>query len=182
MRRAGGIVAHHCGRTHEDGARVPDPLKQRLRVRNPELQVLRRVGLRERKRFIDRDHVADRDVVGAGNKSSDHCRKPALEAQENGLAVRSVLGLREQVGGAAGGIRRAIGDQNDLARPGRKVDCDMARDEQLRRRDPAISRADDLVDWRDRVRPERERGHGLGAADRVDLVDAESVSGGKRRL
>ena len=102
-------------------------------------------------------------------------RELAIEAQEESLAVRSVLGLGEQVGGAAGGVGRGVGDHDDLARARPAGRSRRGSNQQLRRRDPAIPGPDDLVDRRDRLRAERERGDRLGAADRVDLVDSERV-------
>ena len=115
-------------------------------------------------------------------RRSDRRGELAIEAQEDRFAVRAVLGLREQVGRTAGGIGRRIGDQDDLARPGRKVDRDVARDEQLRGGDPPVPGADDLVHRCDRLGAEGEGGHCLGAADRIDLVDSERMRGRERRL
>ena len=57
-----------------------------------------------------------------------------------------VLGLREQVGGARAAVGRRVGDHDDLARAGRQIDPDAARDEELRGRDVGVPGPDDPVD------------------------------------
>ena len=101
VRRAGGVVADDGGRSNEDGACVADPGDERLRVCHPELQMLRRVGLGERDRLVERGHVLDGDVVRAGDEIAYGEREIGIEAEQDRFAVRAVLGLREQVGGAA---------------------------------------------------------------------------------
>ena len=84
-----------------------------------------------------------------------------------------MLGLGEEVGRAQLRVGGLVGDDQHLAGAGRQVDAYAARHEQLRGRDPAVARADDLVDRPHRLGSVRERGDRLRAADRVDLVDPE---------
>ena len=89
--------------------------------------------------------------------------------------VGAVLGLGDEVRGHATGVGRRRGEDHALGRPGRQVDADLARDLDLRGRDPGVARADDPVDRREpRVRePVRQRADRLGAAGDDERIDLE---------
>jgi hypothetical protein len=78
---------------------------------------------------------------------------------------------------ALGGFRiPATPEHNEhLGRTGRKIDCDVARHEQLRLVHVGIAGPDDLVDRRDRVRAVRQSRDRLWPADRPHLVHAEQL-------
>ena len=92
-----------------------------------------------------------------------------------------MLGLRLEIGGAKRRIGALVGDDQHLARAGRKIDPDHARDEQLGRGRPALAWPDDLVHALDRLGAVGERRDRLGAADAVDLVQPELTRGGENR-
>ena len=83
-----------------------------------------------------------------------------------------MLGLAEQVHRHPVGRRRAVGEDQDLARPGDHVDADRAEDAPLGARDVGVAGAGDLVDGRDRRRAVGERADRLRAADGEQAVDA----------
>ena len=68
-------------------------------------------------------------------------------------------------------IGGSIGEDHDLGRSGDHIDADDAEHPALGGRDIGVARTDDLGDRRDGRRPIGQRGHGLRAADPVDLVD-----------
>ena len=59
-----------------------------------------------------------------------------------------MFGLRDQIGGREIGPGRFVGDHDHFARPGDRVDIDLAEDELLGQRDEQIARPDDLIDPR----------------------------------
>ena len=67
-------------------------------------------------------------------------------------------------------IGRIVGQEQNFARPGDGVDVHFAEHHALGRGDKDISRADDLVDFGNRLRAESQRGDGLGAADAKDSI------------
>ena len=92
-----------------------------------------------------------------------------------------MLGLGKQVGGDPGGVVLAVGDDQDLRRPGDHVDADGAEDLALGGGHVGVARADDLVHRSDGFGAEGEGGDGLGAADAVDLGDAGQLGGGQHQ-
>ena len=82
--------------------------------------MLGRVRLGALERLVDRPHVLDGDVVVARDEPADRCGQTGVEAEEDRLAVGTVLGLRQQVRRAAIRVCGRIRDQDDLARPGRR--------------------------------------------------------------
>ena len=131
-------------------------------------------GLFERCDELDADPLVDQIANGLG--------QPSARRDQDGLAVRAVLSLGEEVGGAHRRIGGLVCDDEHLARPGGKVDADPRRDEKLRRCHEPVPRADDLVDRRDRLRPVRQRGDGLRPPDCVDLTHAELPRRGQNRF
>ena len=101
-----------------------------------------------------------------------------LDALCQGRAVRHqdggghfvVLSLAEQVRRDPGRVRRAVGDDEDLAGPGDHVDIDKAEDLPLGFRDKGIAGANDLIDLRDRLRAISQGSDGLGAAGLEDPI------------
>ena len=89
-----------------------------------------------------------------------------------------MLGLAEQVGGDDHRVGRLVGDDEDLGRAGDEVDADLPEQPALRLDDVRVARPDEEVDRVDRLRPERQRGERLDAAEDVDLVGAGEVHGG----
>ena len=81
-----------------------------------------------------------------------------------------MLCLAEQVRRDPGRVRRAVGDDEDLAGPGDHVDIDKAEDLPLGFRDKGIAGADNLIDLRDCLRAIGQGGDGLGAAGLEDPV------------
>src|SRR6266849_4524704 len=97
--------------------------------------------------------------------------KVGIVGDEYRLRGGIVLGLRQKVGGDPGRIVAAVGNDQDLGGAGDQVDADLAEDAALGGGDIGVAGSDDLVDRRDRRGSVGERGHRLGAADAVDLVD-----------
>ena len=93
-----------------------------------------------------------------------------------GSRVGTVLHLGVQFLLHDDGVEAEVRDDDDLARPGREVDRHVATDEQLGGVDRATTRPEDLVDRGDRFGAVGHRGDRLRAADRPDLVDAESAA------
>ena len=111
-------------------------------------------------------------------------RRDALDvagvgAEQDALRQRIVLGLAEQIHRHPVGRRRAVGEDQDLARPGDHVDPDRAEDAPLGARDVGVARAGDLVHRRNRRRAVGERADRLRAADREQPVDARDRSRGE---
>ena len=98
-------------------------------------------------------------------------RERAVVGDQNRLRRRVVLGLGEKIGGDESRIGGPVGEDHDLGRSGDHVDADDAEHAALGGRDIGVARTDDLGDRRDGCGPVGERGHGLRAADPVDLVD-----------
>ena len=195
VRRAGGVVADGDRRVvaEEDRAGVGQPLGQAVGVGGRDVQVLGGDQVRERDRLVlvaDQDQGAEPFEAVAGQVAA--AERGELLRQGLGDAVdqvglpgdqdagaRRVLGLADQVGGDVARVGRPVGDQDDLARPGDAVDVDLAVDLPLGQRDEQVARPDDLVDRRDPLDPVGQGRHGLGAADPVDLGDAQRVAGGQ---
>ena len=99
-----------------------------------------------------------------------------------------MLGLADQIGGNPAGVRVLIGDDGDFRGAGDRVDADDAGHHALGSGDEDVTRAGDLVDrFAQDLAVLRfgafgaigEHGDGLGAADRVHLVNAEDGAGGE---
>ncbi len=101
---------------------------------------------------------------------------------EHRCATRTVLGLGEEVGGGEARRHAAVGDDDDLRRPGVGIDADDARDLALGQRDEPVARPDDHVDRAERLGAEGEGGNGLRATDPVHVGDPDQGGGGQRRL
>ena len=109
---------------------------------------------------------------------------------QDGRGERVVLGLTDQVRGDVLGVGAVVGQYGDLGRPGLGVDADDALQQALGRGDVDVARAghhgDRFTDHGASIRSAIDAGftcavgkHGdrLGAADGVDLVDAEQPAG-----
>jgi hypothetical protein len=131
--RTCGVVAEDGGRAEEDGARVPHPGCEGIRVRDEQLEVLGRDLVRTPHGVRERGHGLDPDPPVRPGES--FVRDAAAGRDEDRLAVGTVLGLGEEVGGALLGVGGVVGDDEDLTRTSRKVDRDVRGDEQLRRGD-----------------------------------------------
>ena len=90
-----------------------------------------------------------------------------------------MLGLGEQIGGREVGPRRVVGDHHHFARPGDRIDVDLAVDLFLGQRHEQIARADDLVDLAESPDAVGQGGDGLSAAEAIDLADAQFVARGQ---
>ena len=95
--------------------------------------------------------------------------------------VGSVLGLAQQVGGDELDVGLVVGDHRDLAGSGQQVDADATEQLALGLGYVGIARADEHVDRRFALEPERHRGDGLDAAERVDRVGPAEVGGVEHR-
>ena len=71
-----------------------------------------------------------------------------------------------------------VGDDENLGRPGEKIDADAAVELALGLRDVGVARADQHVHGLDALGAQRHRGHGLHAAQHVDFVGAPEVHRG----
>ena len=92
-----------------------------------------------------------------------------------------MLGLGDQVGGQVAGIGRGVGEDADLGGAGLGVDADDSLEQPLGSGDVDIARPSHQVDPWTVLGAVGEHRHGLGAADGVDLVDAEQPAGSQHR-
>ena len=106
------------------------------------------------RRQLPRD--ARRDRVDAARRRA-RAGSPAPASSCSACANRSIA--------TQSGLRAAVGDHQDLGRPGDHVDADRAEHAPLGRRDVGVAGADDLVDRRDRRGAVGERRDRLRAAD-----------------
>src|SRR5262249_2165012 len=86
------------------------------------------------------------------------------------------LRLADQVGGNETGVGGPVGDEHDLARAGDAVDVRLSVDLALGEGDEQVAGADDLVYPGNPLDAVRQGGHGLGAANSVDLADPQGVA------
>ena len=177
-------------RPEEDAAGVADQRQELQRLAHEQLEVLGRDGVGDLHPLLqvadDHDQAlpAQRGArdVGARQRVDlplDLDARPVGELLRIGdqHAGRQlvVLGLREQVGGDVARVGGVVREDQDLARSGDHVDVDLAEHHLLRGRHVDVARAHDLVHPRDRRRAVGHRPDGLGAADAVDLLEAEHV-------
>ena len=88
-----------------------------------------------------------------------------------------MLGLRYQVGGDEPRVGGVVGQDADLGRAGLGVDADDAAQQPLGRRDVDVARPHHQVGGPTVAGAVGEHRDRLGAADRMDLVDAEQGAG-----
>ena len=151
MVATGRVVArcHRRARSDEDGACVADAAGERL-------------GLAEQDEMLRSDpfHLGER-------------RLEIVTVEDAAHGLVTVLGLRRHLELRDAPVAAAAEHDDDLGRPRRKVDGDVARDEQLRLVHVGVAGTDDLVDTCDHLGPVGERGDCVRAADRPDVVDTE---------
>ena len=128
--------------------------------------------------------MAVRGSVASGrvDRGHDPPGEGRVVGDEDRLRRRVVLGLGQKIGGDPGGIVVAIGDHQDLGRPGDHIDADGAEHLALGGSDIGVARPHHLVDRTHCLGAIGEGGDRLGAADALDLVDpgqpaAASTSG-----
>ncbi len=196
---AGRVVAQRDRgeRADEDRARIADPGGDGGGVGGLDLQVLGGVGVDHVQALVDR---VDQDDPGlrAGQRLADPGLVPGrgdlglqlgldrlgqcgrVGDQDRGR-VRVVLGLADQVGGDMARVGGRVREDRDLGRPGLGVDPDPALEQPLGGGDVDVAGAGDQVDRLAAALALTgavgEHGDRLGAADRVDLVDAEQRAG-----
>jgi hypothetical protein len=184
--RTGDVVpdALRRPRAQEDRPGVADRAEQFERLGHHHLEVLRR----HRVRHVDgsRDVSDDDDAPVVGERASDDLgarrvgeqqlerlldlvRQRGIVGDQVGGGAWIVLGLRHEVDRHECGLGRRVREDEHLARTGEHVDADVTHHELLRRSHVCVAGADDLVHARDRARTVCQRGHGLRAADLVDL-------------
>ena len=96
-----------------------------------------------------------------------------------------MFGLREQVGRNEGRIGAFVGDHEHLGGARGHVDggaVGTAAHLTLGLGHVGVARTEDLAHARNRRRAEGHRGHGLGAAHLIDLVNAAKARGGEDRI
>ena len=143
---------------------------------------------RERLGEVPRHHhgavVPDRGVGDRGarqrralarDRRHDASGRAGVVRQAHGPRQRVVLGLCQEVRRHVRRDRRAVRDDDDLARAGDQVDAHVAEHEALGEGDVEVARPDDLVDRGKRRRPVGQRRHRLGAADPVGLGGASEA-------
>ena len=101
-------------------------------------------------------------------------------ADQDGLAVVPVLGLRQQIGGDEFRPGAVVGQHHHLRRACRQVyGHGLGAYQLLGAGDVPVSRAEDFFHVRDAFRAVGHGGHGLRPADGEDAVDAAQVGGEK---
>ena len=97
-------------------------------------------------------------------------------ADQHGLTVITVFGLRQQVGGGEFGPGVFVGQHQHLRRPRRQVHGDVGCAGQLFGfGDVAVAGTENLVDARNALRSVSHGGHGLRPAEGEDAVHAAEV-------
>ena len=102
------------------------------------------------------------------------------EGDEHDLRIRTVFGLREQVGCDEGGGRAIVGDDEDFGGAGRQIDGGaggIAGNLELRLGDKRVARAEKFIAFRNGCGAVGEGGDGLGAADFKYVSDAAELGG-----
>ena len=138
---------------------IARPASSTRTTRPPADERLRRevAPVRDREQRVEREIDALGDVVVPGD---DHDR-----------AARTVLGLREQIGGDPGRVDGRVAHDRDLRRSGEPVDPDDGRDDALRRGGVGVPGPDDDVDRPDRLGAVGHRRDRPAPPDAVQLVD-----------
>mmetsp|Transcript_8064 Transcript_8064/g.15782 ORF Transcript_8064/g.15782 Transcript_8064/m.15782 type:complete len:332 (-) Transcript_8064:98-1093(-) len=93
-----------------------------------------------------------------------------------------VLGLRQKIGRNDRGIRRLVGEHEQLTGTSEHVNRAFARYQLLGSGDPLVARTHDRVARRDATRSVREGGDGLGSADAQEEVGPSDMRGRLRDL
>ena len=186
---AGGVVAEGGGgaRADEDGAGVAHP-----RARAPRRRPRAARGARGQRRSRGRAPPPGRgrrrwrSVRWAAPSSAESSatasatRSPSSPPTSSSAAMApepcSAWASRSAASQSARPAR--VGHDQHLARPGEAVDAHLAHDLALGLGDVGVARPDDHVAARHHRRAEGHGGDGLGAADRVQVVDAEQRAGG----
>ena len=201
---AGAVVAerHRAVRADEDRAGGPDPGGHRGGVGGLDLEVLGRVRVHDGQPVV---HTGHQDAAGlrAAQRGRDAlgvlgARDLPLElgvhrvgqldrvGDQHARRERVVLGLADQVGGDVHRVGGAVGEDGDLGRAGLGVDADQPAQQALRRGQVDVARPGDHVDRLEHgavgVRAAvGEQCHGLRAADRPHLGDAQQRGRGQDR-
>ena len=188
------VVADHLRRmrAQEDGAGIADACGELLGVAGGDLEMLGGDAVGKARGLVQgaqQDHGAEGLPAGAGDVAARQHAELALDGgcdalgeagvvgHQDGLGGGVVLGLGQQVGGEPLGVVVPVGDDEDLRRSGDGIDADRAEHLALGGRDVGIAGADDLGDGRHALGAVGQRGHGLRAADAIDLGDAGQVRG-----
>ena len=127
----------------KDRAGMADARQEPLGLGERQLQMLRRHRIDHRCGIVEMAHQHDRAMslpagardFGARKQSEQTLRfrrhsvgEAGVVGDEDGLSLRIMLGLREQVGGDPIGPAAAIGHHQDLRWAGDRVDSDAAED------------------------------------------------------
>ena len=112
----------------------------------------------------------------------DAIGKSGIERDEHRHRVGIMLGLREQIGRDDCRRSGGVGEDNELRWAGEHIDGDASRDELLRRRDVAVSGADDHVTGSQGAGggAECERRDGMGSTRRQHTLGAGDGGSGER--
>ena len=161
--------------------------RERLGARPDQLEMLGRQAVDQRRRARrgrrTQDDRAEVAPARAGDlrprqvgelrldRGRDRVRERRAVGDQDRLGELVVLGLAQQIGRDPGRVLVAVGDHQDLRRPGDQVDADPAEHLPLGLGDIGVAGADDLVDRADAGGAVGQRRDRLGAADPVDLVD-----------
>ena len=183
--------------TDEDGARVAHPGRPGGGVRGLDLQVLGGVRVDDGEAVVERVDQHDAGlpaaqrlgdaltVLGGGHLrlqlGLDRLGQRLGGRDQDGGGHHVVLGLADQVGGDVTGVGGVVGEDRDLGRTRLGVDADDALEQALGGGDVDVARPGDQLDGGALLGPVREHRDGLGAARRVDLVDAQQRAGGEDR-
>ena len=181
--RPGGVVAERSGPAlaDEHAARGRRGVREKRGVLGDQLQVLRgdrvrklhrgdRVGHRDQRKGRVR---GDPTLLGHPlHRILDRVEDHRLDGRGDHESVRAVLGLGTEVEGDPLRPRRVAGDHHQLRGSRDAVDADLPHQLALGLLDIAVAGARDHVDRLDHLRPDRQSGDRLGAAERVDLIRA----------
>ena len=101
--------------------------------------------------------------------------------EPDAFVTRTVLGLREQIGGDEFWIRRFVREHEHFARPGQQINRDMADEQSFGGHDVGIAGAENLLHAANRLRAVSHRRNRLRAADAVNLRRARRPRGEQQR-
>ena len=193
VRRAGGVVAQGDGRViaEENGPGMHDLLGQRGGVLRGNVQVLRGDFIGQPAGFFGiagENHRAELLEALPGQFAAlqagqlpieflDGLIEDLLVPSDQHAGPRGMFGLGDQIQRGVVGPSGMVDDHHDFARPGDGVDVDVAVDVLLGQGHEEVAGPDDLIDPRQALDAIGQGRHGLGAADAIDLVDAQLVAG-----
>ena len=183
------VVTQHLRRSaaEEYAAGVAHQRQQRFWIFHQQAQMFRCVSVGQFDRLRQIVHhahaAAPHEAVPRHLRARQRCqlclhfarhvsRQPRVGRERNRTGGTAVLGLRNQVGGHLGGVRRGVGNHQRLGRTGQQIDTHYAVERPCGQDDPRIAGSDHHVAARHALCAQRQRRNCLGAAQTQDTINA----------